>query len=182
MSTITMPTALNQALAEVAQQSMAAAVTSLAAKYEFDLDEAMRHLNLEEVKLVKKRGPSPKSKEEKEAAKAEKKEAAKAEKEAAKAEKKEAKKTKKAKSSSDEDEAKPKTKRGKTGYLMFADEVREEVKQELTDALEDGAKLLGKDVIKEIAIRWKALDAESQEAWKEQAKLANSTDEEAEEE
>ena len=34
------------------------------------------------------------------------------------------------------------------------------------------AKLLGKDVIKEIAVRWKALDEEEQEAWKEQAKLA----------
>jgi hypothetical protein len=181
MSTITMPTALNQALSEVAQQSMVAAVTSLAAKYEFDLEEAMRHLNLEEVKLVKKRGPSPKSKEEKEVAKAEKKLAAKAEKEAAKKEKKESKKSKgKAKSSSDEDEAKPKTKRGKTGYLMFADEVREEVKQELTEALDEGAKLLGKDVIREIAIRWKALSTEEQDVWKEQAAISASSEEEEE--
>ena len=156
-----MPNALNQALSEVAQQSMAAAVQQLAAKYEFDQEEAMRHLNLSDVKLVKKRGPSPKTKEEKEATKAAKKAATKAEKKAAK----------KGKSSSDEDE-KPKVKRGKTGYLLFADEVRAEVKVELTELLEDGAKLLGKDVIKEIAVRWKALDEEEQEAWKEQAKLA----------
>ena len=162
MSTITMPTALNQALEEVAHQSMVSAVTALAAKYEFDVVDAMRHLNLDEVKLVKKRGPSPKSK-------AEKKETAK--------EKKATKKSK-AKSSSDEDEAKPKTKRGKTGYLVFADEIRGEVKEQLTEALEDGEKLLGKDVIREIAVRWKALSPEEQATWKEQAAMAVVSDEE----
>ena len=165
-TTITMPNALNQALSEVAQQSMGAAAQALATKYEFDLEEAMRFLQLEDVKFVKKRGPSPKSKAEKDAAKAQK---AAAKKEGAKAEKAAAKK---AKSSSDEDAEKPKTKRGKTGYLMFAAEIRPEVKEELTEELDEGQKLLGKEVIKEIAIRWKALPQEEQDAWREQAKDA----------
>ena len=158
MTTITMPNALNQALSEVAQQSAAAAVQALAAKYDFPAEEAMRHLQLEDVKFVKKRGPSPKSQAEKDAAKAEK----------ATAKKKE-KKEKKSKSSDEEGE-KPKKKK-KSGYLMFAAEVRPEVKEELTAELEEGKKLLGKDVIKEIAVRWNALSEEEKEVWKEQAEI-----------
>ena len=155
MATITMPNALNQALSEVAQQSAMAAVRSLSEKYEFDLDEALKHLNLGQVKIVKKRGPSPKTAEEKEKPKAEKKAKSKAEKKAAKG--------------SSDDEAKPK--RGKTGYLLYSDAVRDEVKAELTENLEEGEKLLGKDVVREIAIRWKALDADEQAVWKDQAKM-----------
>jgi hypothetical protein len=158
MTTITMPNALNQALSEVAQQSAAAAVQALAAKYEFPAEEAMRHLQLEDVKFVKKRGPSPKSQAEKDAAKAEK----------AAAKKKE-KKEKKSKSS-DEESEKPKKKK-QSGYLMFAAEVRPEVKEELTAELEEGKKLLGKDVIKEIATRWNALTEEEKGVWKEQAEI-----------
>lgn len=157
-----MPSALNQALTDVAQQSAMAAVRSLSEKYDFDLDEAIKHLNLDDVKLVKKRGPSPKTAEEKEKAKAEKKAKSNAEKKATKG--------------SSDDEAK--SKRGKTGYLLYSDAVREEVKSELTENLGEGEKLLGKDVVREIAIRWKALDADEQAIWKEQAKMVVASDEE----
>ena len=159
MTTITMPNALNQALSEVAQQSMASAVTALAAKYGFDVEEASRHLELDSVKFVKKRGPSPKSQ---------------AEKDAAKAKKAADKKAKKSKSSDDED-AKPKTKRGKTGYLMFAAEARPEVKQELQELLEDGEKLKPQEIIKGIAKAWKALSAEEQQEWKDRATAENAS-------
>ena len=156
---ITMPNALNQALEDVAHQSMAAAARALAEKYEFPIEEAMRHLNLDELKLVKKRGPSPKSQAEKDAAKEEKKAAKKAAKKAEKAEKK---------SGSSSDEEKPK--RPKTGYLLYSAEVRDEVKSDLTEELEEGARLLGKHVISEIARRWKELPADEVAAWNEQAK------------
>ena len=155
-----MPNALNQALEDVAHQSMAAAAHALAEKYEFPIEEAMRHLNLDELKLVKKRGPSPKSQAEKDAAKEEKKAAKKA---AKKAEKKAEKK-----SGASSDEEKPK--RAKTGYLLYSAEVRDEVKSDLTEELEEGARLLGKHVISEIARRWKELPADEVAAWNEQAK------------
>lgn len=153
-----MPNALNQALEDVAHQSMAAAARVLAEKYEFPIEEAMRHLNLDELKLVKKRGPSPKSQAEKDAAKEEKKAAKKA-----------AKKAEKSGTSSDEE----KPKRGKTGYLLFSEDVRPEVKSDLTEELEEGTKLLGKHVISEIARRWKELPADEVAAWNEQAKKVN---------
>ena len=159
MTTITMPNALNQALSEVAQQSAAAAVQALAAKYDFPAEEAMRHLQLEDVKFVKKRGPSPKSQAEKDVAKAEK----------AAAKKKE-KKEKKSKSS-DEESEKPKKKKKRSGYLMFAAEVRPEVKEELTAELEEGKKPHPTEVIKEIAVRWNALSEEEKGVWKEQAEI-----------
>ena len=168
-TTITMPNALNQALSEVAQQSMAAAVAALAAKYGFDVDEARRHLELDNVKFVKKRGPSPKSQAEKNEAKAARAAAKKGEKKAKKP---------KAKGTDEEEAEKPKTKRGKTGYLMFAADARPEIKVDLTAALEDDEKLKPQDVIREIAKRWKALSEEAQQQWKDQAVMAMAEDSE----
>lgn len=62
MTTITMPRSFDAALQEVAKQSMVSAVETLAEKYGFDLAEAVRFLELGDIKVVKKRGPVPKSK------------------------------------------------------------------------------------------------------------------------
>lgn len=68
-------------------------------------------------------------------------------------------------------ESKPKTKRGPTGYLMFSADQRAMVKEELTEGLVDGTKLAPQAVVKELAVRWKALDDEERDDWNSQAAL-----------
>ena len=126
-----MPTEIDQAIRVVALEAVNHAVAALAAKYGFDAEEATRELNLGELKLLRKRGPSPK------------------------AEKSVAKKT----------AASDKPKRAKTGYLLFADAVRAEVRAELELALEEETKLKPQDVVRGIATRWKALPEEDRENW-----------------
>lgn len=70
MTTITMPRSFDQALQEVAGEAMLSVTKALAEKYGFDPEEAVRGLELEELKIVKKRGPIPKAKGAKKAAKA----------------------------------------------------------------------------------------------------------------
>ena len=85
------------------------------------------------------------------------------------------KKDKKAK-----EEKKP---RAKTGYLLFADHVRDQVREEMLAELEEGEKLTGKAVVSKIAALWSEQEAETKEAWKERAaKLAAGELEEEEEE
>ena len=85
------------------------------------------------------------------------------------------KKDKKAK-----EEKKP---RAKTGYLLFADHVREQVREEMLAELAEGEKLTGKAVVSKIAALWSEQEAETKEAWKERAaKLAAGELEEEEEE
>ena len=135
-----MPTAFDQAVREMCGDAVSQAVAALAEKYSFDVEEAMRELNLSELKLVRKRGPSPKKETEKSV-------------------------TKKAKK-----EDKPKTKRPPTGYLLYAADVRSAVKEELTEALEEGEKLKPQATVTEIARRWKALSEEERGKWTTQAK------------
>ena len=71
-----------------------------------------------------------------------------------------------------------KPKRAKTGYLLYADAVRDEVRAELESDVEDGTKLKPQDVVKAIAARWKAEEAEDQEEWKRKAKGLVVVDEE----
>jgi len=71
-----------------------------------------------------------------------------------------------------------KPKRAKTGYLLYGDEIREEVRAELESELEEGSKLKPQDVIRAIAARWKAEDADEQAEWKQRAKALVSSDEE----
>ena len=71
-----------------------------------------------------------------------------------------------------------KPKRGKTGYLLYADKIREDVKQELSAELEDGVKLKPQDVVKEIATRWKAESEEVRAEWNTKAKTPETSDEE----
>ena len=143
-ATIMMPQAFDQAVREMCGDAMAQAVASLAEKYEFDADEASRFLELDSIKIARKRGPSPKKSEETKS-------------------KKEPKSKKETKTKTDED--KPKTKRAPTGYLMYSKAVREEVKTELTAALVDDNKLKPQDVVVAIAAKWKALEQEERDEW-----------------
>jgi len=150
MATITMPMSVDAALSQMCTTAMADAVSKLSAKYGFDAEEASRFLDLGSVKIARKRGPSPKKESEKpeKPKKLTKKEVKKAEKEAKKAEK----------------AAKPK--RAPTGYLMYSNEHRAEVKAELEAALGDGEKLKPQDTVKRLAADWKELSKEEQAVWK----------------
>ena len=68
---------------------------------------------------------------------------------------------------------KPKVKRGTTGYLLYAAAMRPSVKEAMTDALEEGAKLQPQAVVTEIAKLWKAESEEARTEWNEQAKEVN---------
>lgn len=59
-ATIMMPTQFDDALKEMCNAAVMQAIGALATKYGFDAEEAQRELNLGELKLVRKRGPSPK--------------------------------------------------------------------------------------------------------------------------
>ena len=73
-----------------------------------------------------------------------------------------------------------KPKRGKTGYLLYAEHVRADVKSQMEAELEDGEKLKPQEVIKRIATHWKALDDQDKAKWQLDAKaLASGSDEES---
>ena len=79
------------------------------------------------------------------------------------------------KGSSKKDSAdKPKSKRGKTGYLLYTGELRAEVKAEMEAELADGEKLKPQDVVTKLAARWKELSDDEKAEWNEKAKEANS--------
>ena len=63
-----------------------------------------------------------------------------------------------------------KPKRAKTGYLLFADHVRDDVRADLTAQLAEGEKLTGKAVVSAIAALWSEQDKETKEEWQAQAK------------
>lgn len=144
-TTIQMPSAFDAAVRSVCTEAVTQAVNQLAAKYSFDGEVALRELNLGEIKLVRKRGPSPKQDTEKSVTKP--------------------KKTKKEK-----DPNAPK--RAKTGYLLFQDAKREEVRAQLQAKAGD-AKLQSKEVVKAIGILWTALDKEEKTEWSQRAKEAS---------
>ncbi len=141
-ATIMMPSGFDDAIRSMCLDAVGQAVAVLAAKYGFDAEEAARDVS--ELKLMRKRGPSPKK------------------------EKKEKSVAKKEKKASDDS----KTKRPKTGYLLYQAETRAEVVAALTEELEDGAKLQGKDVIRGIAAKWKALSEQERKEWQQRAKDA----------
>ena len=134
-ATIMMPNQIESAIRDMCADAMSQAVAALAEKYGFDAEEANRFLSSSDVKIVRKRGPSPKKETD-------------------------AKKESKAKADKTD-----KPKRGKTGYLLYADEVRAEVKAELEAALAEGEKLKPQDVVKAIAARWKDEDEETRAEW-----------------
>ena len=150
MSFITMPLAIENTIKTMCSDAVAQAVALLAAKHGFDVDDAMRDLNLDDLKVVRKSGSSPK------------------------ATKSKAAKSKAA--SSDED--KPKTKRGTTGYLLHNKSLRPETKAEMEAALEEGDKLKPQDVVTELARKWKALSDDERAEWNTKAKSPPPSDDE----
>lgn len=152
-ATIMMPNQIESSIRSMCTDAMAqaaaAAVAVLAEKYGFDAEEANRFLAQTEVKIVHKRGPSPKAD-------------------------KETKKSSKAKVDKSD-----KPKRGKTGYLLYADEVRAEVKAELEAELGEGEKLKPQEVVKAIAARWKGEDQEVRDEWNAMANTPATSDDDA---
>ena len=63
-----------------------------------------------------------------------------------------------------------KPKRGKTGYNLFADHVRDRVKEDLTAALAEGEKLTARAMVSAIAALWSKQDKETKEEWQARAK------------
>ena len=88
---------------------------------------------------------------------------------------KKTKKSKKLKVEKDDDT--PKQKRPPTGYLVFSQANREEVKINLSANCSVEDKVNPKDVTRELAIRWKALSTEEQAEWNTKAKEMHSTTE-----
>ena len=147
-----MPQQLDSAIREMCGDTMTQTVAALAEKYGFDVDEANRFLDSSAIKIVRKRGPSAKNEKET----------------------KSSPKTKK-----DNSDDKPKTKRGKTGYLLYADERRDEIKQRLMAEMEDGEKLKPQAVVVAIAAAWKEEEQEVRDEWNTKAKaMKDSSDDE----
>ena len=147
-----MPQQIDSAIKEMCGDAMSQTVTALAEKYGFDVDEANRFLDTSALKIVRKRGPSPKTTPEPSP-------------------------KGKAKVKSDD-----KPKRSKTGYLLYADEVRAEVKETLISELEEDEKLKPQDVVKAIAAKWKAVDQSVRDEWNAKAKTPVTSDDESKKE
>lgn len=141
-----MSTQIESAIRDMCTDAMSQTVTALAEKYGFDPEDANRFLAATDVKIVRKRGPSPN----KEVVKP------------------------------NRQSASDKPKRGKTGYLLYADEVRAEVKAELVSALTGDDKLKPQDVVKAIAARWKAEEQDVRDEWNAKAKTPATSDDEVE--
>ena len=145
---VQMPPAIDASIRACCTEAVQQAIAVLAAKYKFDAEEAERELKLDELKLERKRGPAPKTVEA--AAKSSKAKADKAD----------------------------KPKKAKTGYLLYCDEVRADVKAELLAAWESDEKMKGSDVIKGCAAKWKELSKDEQAKWNELAKAQSDSDSE----
>ena len=79
------------------------------------------------------------------------------------------KKSKKVADTKSDDDA-PKKKRAPSGYLLYINSIRDQVKTELGDELGP------KDVTKELAKRWKALDEEQRTEWNDKSKAMKDSD------
>ena len=69
--------------------------------------------------------------------------------------------------------------RGKTGYLLYGDEIRAEVRTQMESELGEDDKLKPQDVVKAIAARWKAEDQAVRDEWNAKAKTPETSDDEA---
>ena len=143
-TTINMSPAIQTAIISMCKDAIEGAVALLAEKHGFDKEEAMRTVG-DEIKLVNKRGPSPKPSVEKKEKKSDKPD---------------------------------KPKRQKTGYLLYSDSIRPDVKKELQDKLAEGEKLKPQEVVKVIAERWKGESDEVKADWNSKAKTPVTSDDE----
>ncbi len=150
MTTIMMPQQIETAIREMCSETMAQTVAALAQKYGFDADEANRFLDTQAIKIVRKRGPSPKKENDTKSS------------------------TKSKKETGDNI---TKTKRGKTGYLLYADKMRSKIQEQLISKLEDGEKLKPQAVVVAIAAAWKGETQDVRNEWNSTAKdLQTSSD------
>ena len=140
---------VDSAIKEMCLDSKLQAAKDLADKYGFDLEEAMKFLKIDDVKLVRET-------EKKEIVKKTTVKTDKADKKAEKAAKKVAK------------EAKPK--RPLTGYLTYCKAVRPEVNDALTLVLDEGEKLKPQAVVSAIGAKWNALTIGEKTHWNNLAK------------
>ena len=165
MSTIAINQTLETAVKTMLTKHATDCVALLAAKYDFDADEAMRELNLETAKVVKKEKASPKD----------------SPKAAAKGKAKDSKDSKEPK---EEKEKKP---RKPSGYQAFMKAMRPEVKEELAamdmaelqaelELEEEPEKFHPKHVLTCLGKRWKALSKEEQDEWIETASSGAESD------
>ena len=86
--------------------------------------------------------------------------------------KKDTKKPKKTKDTKEEDDDKPKKKRT-SGYILYSNAHRDEVKESLTDGDE---KPKNTDIMKKLAENWKLLSDEDRETWNTKAKELKAND------
>ena len=84
------------------------------------------------------------------------------------------KKSKKEKDESSDDE-KPKKKRT-SGYILFSNATRDEVRNKLCADLQDDEKPKNTDIVKELARLWKELSDEDKEPWNAKAKEIKEAD------
>jgi len=144
MASVIINPTVESAVLKMMTSNTEAIVSKLADKYGFDLEEALELTLPKEVlkKEVLPRKSSPKA---------------------------EPKSTKGKGKAKEEKEEKPK--KAKTGYLLFSDTVRAEVRADLEfESAIEGSKIMAKDVVRGIAAKWKELSEEEQEQWKAKAK------------
>ena len=80
-----------------------------------------------------------------------------------------------AKSIKDKSKDQPKEKKAKTGYLLFSDAMRAEVREALEAKADEGTKVMASKVVSELATKWGELTVEQKAEWKVIAEAAKST-------
>tara|TARA_B100001142_G_C14338331_1_gene656817 strand:- start:1533 stop:1889 length:357 start_codon:yes stop_codon:yes gene_type:complete len=81
----------------------------------------------------------------------------------------------KSKAKSEDDPEKPKKKRT-SGYIIFSNANREEVKERLLENAQEGEKPRNTEVMKELARMWKELDDDEKGIWNAKAKSDSEED------
>ena len=102
-------------------------------------------------------------------------------KETKKVEKKETKKVEKkeTKKASEANTSTAPVKKKQSGYIMFCNSIRAEVKAELEAELAEGEKLKPADTMSQLAKRWKALSEEEKAEWNEAAKTPENSEDDS---
>ena len=164
MSTVMINQTAETAVKTMLNKHATECVKALAEKYEFDLDEALRSLDLEATKVVKKEKASPKA-----------------------SPKVEPKSTKGKGKAKEEKEPKEKKPRKPSGYQAFMKAMRPEIKEELEamsmeelqaelELDDEPEKFHPKHVLTCLGKRWKVLAKEEQDEWIEAASSGAESD------
>ena len=137
-----MPSSFDQAIREMCATAVSQAVAALAGKYGFDQEEALRDLNLGDLKLVRKRGPAPKETGGKKAAK----------------------------EGSPKDGSSPRPSAPRPATFSTPTTSAPPSRLSSRPSWMEGAKLKPQDTVKGIAARWKAEEPEIRTMWAARAK------------